>query len=103
MSACASPLHSASVASRIKCDVEAKDFLFPDKTLNNGVPRCRCCRHALIRNNSAVVVVQANSLPDLEQQVCGQLAYRGRRNCELASLSVRNLRPVVPTRDRDLC
>src|SRR5450759_4085753 len=98
MSACANPLHSASAANRIKCDFRAKRFLFPGKNLNNDVPRCRCCRRVLPGNNSAIAVVQDNSLPDLEQQVCGLLAYRGRRNCELASLSVRNLRLAAPTR-----
>jgi len=37
-------------------------------------------RMLLPGNNSAIVVVQANSVTDLELQVFGLPAYRGRRN-----------------------
>jgi hypothetical protein len=38
-----------------------------------------CC--VLPGDDSAIALVQANSSPDLEQQVCRMLAFRGRRNC----------------------
>src|SRR5476649_1743840 len=98
MSACANPLHSASTANRTKRDFRARVLWFPSKNLDNGVPRCRCCRHVLPGHNCAIVVVQAKSLPVLEQQVCRLLAYGGRRYCELARPSVRDLWLTAPTR-----
>jgi hypothetical protein len=53
-------------------------------------------------NDSAIVLLPANSPPDLEQRVCGLLEYGGGRNCELASLPVRYLRLIAPTRYREL-
>src|SRR5476651_2384949 len=91
MSACANPLHRASVTNRTKCDVGAQEFLFPDKNLNNGVPRCRCGRQVLPGNNSAIVVVKANASPDLEQQVCGQLAGVGSVNLRVCRCGIYGL------------
>jgi hypothetical protein len=79
-----------------------KSILFSGKNLNNGVPRGRCRRRMFARNNSTIAVLQANSLPLLGQQVCGLLGYRGRRNCELARLPVRDVRLAAPTRYRNL-
>src|SRR5450432_4182574 len=98
MSARANPLHSASAANRKKRAFRAEGLLFPSKNLNMALLDVdvvgTCCQGIIPRSWWC----KPTSLPGLAMEDCRLLVCRGRRDCELASSSVRYLWPTAPTR-----